>query len=1800
MFDRLGVRIASFQVDRHLAGPGCKDQWPSSTQPVSNSFVLTDNDGQALSDAEVLGQLRTELKEAIRHKLQAAQQLSGMAQPPVPLLSSIDWDIADTMFKQSRVTDDLENNNDHCTSSSCVDCYESMSKAPAAVAAAKSTKPANGVGARDLNPPPPPPFATTLCSTLPTGQKTGSCREDSWWDTGPATIAEVMSTPVVSIHQDADLLEARAKMAKYRISSLLVDTDTDSPGFITKRNFLKLNMNRPMKRVKVKEVMTQPVISLPVTCTVSECSEFLEHQSVRRVLIYDNTKRDTTNWLGAYVGIVADTDIFRYMGQIDSSHRQSAEQVRLPFADTALPGYPDKATSVSRPPRAEALQSTDRGPQFPEHAPLRPQEHPVWSQDHSARPQDQPLRFQDQPFRHFQDQAGGADRSDNNCPSIASVLSDASTCSSTSMAVSTSVARVADVANGMDRYRFAAALWELDFGEIELLRRIGAGSFGEVLLGSFRGTKVAVKRLRGFDDPDDGVLNGAHSLVQSSSGSSDKMEVLRSFFEREIEILATIRHPNVVNFIGACHTPPNVCLVTEFCARGSLDMLLHKSNTPLDLAKKVEFAMDVARGMSCLHAQRPPVIHRDLKSANLLVSARFEVKVADFGLSRIKNHAQMMISRAGMEGTVEYCAPEVLRGEPYTEKCDVWSFGVVLWELLMRRRPYADADLPMFLLMMNLGSGALRLPRVPPSATSPGLARITERCMSWQPAERPPFREILHQLENEYKVVRGKAVAVPRSDSASSMVTLGRNEHCGCPPGREPPCCPAGAAAAAAAAAVAVAASAIAGPAVPHGMEAIAALAAAVGMGGMSAALLGQPAEVELAPAPPAHSPFAAAAAADGTTRPGIAMMHHRARLSLQNSANSGCGGGGGGAGIGPSSSSMLAASGGRAVGVVSSGSGGLPCSPREERPVINPSPLRPGQRVGSRAPRQRRLSRARSMPTPALPVWYDEDGNEILPEDLPDEFFAALMSGEERCTPSPQPVSTVQAREQHRASAGGTVRASSADVLGRSGVPGTASTASAASASLASSNSVSPPVSQQCSGEMAGESVLGLVPRLAPGLAIAAPKVQDASAAQATVSAFASPQHQHQGHNGYGIRAAQAGHGVDGGHYISPFASAAGENLAWSAAGQVGGERPAYALEGAGSSGLALDSSVSSLDEVATFAGCCVQAAGAAGGGPSSEAQSRQYSAASSSGRPPLPHSNLSRVTTLASAHSVHTASSSCSSPREPLPPAVPSCPLPVSCYVSPFAVAAVHNSAFAASGSAASPALAPVALNSAAAAVKRSPFAVAAGSDAAAGHSPFAAAVGKPVAGISPFANNTASSIVPSSASAACACSSSARGPGAAHVGALGHRPTPQSPFAAAPGVPRSPFAAAGARRSPFAAASGVPSSPFAAASGATKSFLPAASRATKPASAPEAPNSPFAGGTAQLPFAAAKPSVSGAVTMAVPGPTPGHLNVHWASPPSSSSSSPFAAAARSSPPFSAPQRVSSPFAAAAHIWSPFEVAGASGFVAACEGRVQGQSPCTQHPSSTVHAPPAHVALSVPSTGRTNIRHRPVTAEPGPLVLPQALASTAVSAPVEAPALTPDCVASVAQLTAAPPAAASEPAPAPAPAPVVVPSPPSFQASPFQAESWQNATIDLSVATPLVLAPTAAPSPLSPAPGSGDAGAGPSSSPRNSLRSHFSAELRVTALAGAAGLLGQNLSVPTGSAAARLVTDNPAGWGPLDVPTPPTLTPMHSAPSASPFTSWSSEHVLGGGAGGDGEEPLVPGTPAQAAPFRGARRIS
>ncbi|KAF8107240.1 hypothetical protein N665_0124s0035 [Sinapis alba] len=235
--------------------------------------------------------------------------------------------------------------------------------------------------------------------------------------------------------------------------------------------------------------------------------------------------------------------------------------------------------------------------------------------------------------------------------------SSASSCGSTSSSVMNKVDMDSDCLD----YEI---LWEdLTIGE-----QIGQGSCGTVYHGLWFGSDVAVK-------------------VFSKQEYSE--EIITSF-RQEVSLMKRLRHPNVLLFMGAVTSPQRLCIVTEFLPRGSLFRLLQRNTSKLDWRRRIHMASDIARGMNYLHHCSPPIIHRDLKSSNLLVDRNWTVKVADFGLSRIK-HETYLTTKTG-RGTPQWMAPEVLRNEAADEKSDVYSFGVVLWELVTEKIPWENLN----------------------------------------------------------------------------------------------------------------------------------------------------------------------------------------------------------------------------------------------------------------------------------------------------------------------------------------------------------------------------------------------------------------------------------------------------------------------------------------------------------------------------------------------------------------------------------------------------------------------------------------------------------------------------------------------------------------------------------------------------------------------------------------------------------------------------------------------------------------------------------------------------------------------------------------------------------------------------------------------------------------------------------------------------------------------------------------------------------------------------------------------------
>ncbi|XP_008655169.1 uncharacterized isoform X3 [Zea mays] len=263
--------------------------------------------------------------------------------------------------------------------------------------------------------------------------------------------------------------------------------------------------------------------------------------------------------------------------------------------------------------------------------------------------------------------------------------------------------------------------WNIDFSEITIGTRVGIGFFGEVFRGIWNGTDVAIK------------------VFLEQDLTTENMED----FCNEIYILSRLRHPNVILLLGACITPPHLSMVTEYMEMGSLYYLIHMSGQKKKLSwrRKLKIIRDICRGLMCIH--RIKIVHRDLKSANCLVNKHWTVKICDFGLSRLMIDSPMTDNSSA--GTPEWMAPELIRNEPFTEKCDIFSLGVIMWELCTLSRPWEGiSPVQVVYSVANEGS-RLEIPEGP-------LGRLIADCWS-EPENRPSCQEILTRLlDCEYTV----------------------------------------------------------------------------------------------------------------------------------------------------------------------------------------------------------------------------------------------------------------------------------------------------------------------------------------------------------------------------------------------------------------------------------------------------------------------------------------------------------------------------------------------------------------------------------------------------------------------------------------------------------------------------------------------------------------------------------------------------------------------------------------------------------------------------------------------------------------------------------------------------------------------------------------------------------------------------------------------------------------------------------------------------------------------------------------
>lgn len=324
----------------------------------------------------------------------------------------------------------------------------------------------------------------------------------------------------------------------------------------------------------------------------------------------------------------------------------------------------------------------------------------------------------------------------------------------------------------------AIQTFEIDFNKLNFERRIGEGSFAEVFSGRWLDSSVAIKVFKS------GLRvimnsNGSSSVVPQSMGgetldsisfdpnlkeSLDNDEMRsnieeyqersqsqgRSRFLQEISLLVSLRHPHVLFYMGACVQPQYpLCIVSELIDGGSLYTMLHgRKNKKLTIAQKFKLTQDIARGMFYLHSRTPVVLHRDLKSANILVERQtndeLKAKIIDFGLSKLSSAEVSRSNAAGICGSLVTMAPEIMARETYKPGSDVYSFGILTWEIFTGRVPFrgiAPGQLIHMVSIQKKRPSYRKQDRVPQ-----GIKAIVKKCWHHNVNERIDFMLIVREL----------------------------------------------------------------------------------------------------------------------------------------------------------------------------------------------------------------------------------------------------------------------------------------------------------------------------------------------------------------------------------------------------------------------------------------------------------------------------------------------------------------------------------------------------------------------------------------------------------------------------------------------------------------------------------------------------------------------------------------------------------------------------------------------------------------------------------------------------------------------------------------------------------------------------------------------------------------------------------------------------------------------------------------------------------------------------------------------
>lgn len=264
--------------------------------------------------------------------------------------------------------------------------------------------------------------------------------------------------------------------------------------------------------------------------------------------------------------------------------------------------------------------------------------------------------------------------------------------------------------------------WMVDLSDLFLGHKFASGAHSRLYLGKYKDSAVAVKM-----------------LIKPDNDRAISRRLDREF-SCEVNILSRVHHRNVVKFVGACKKPPVCCIIMEYLALGSVRSYLHNQQPfALSLKVSVDMALDIAQGMEYLHSQG--VIHRDLKSENLVIADDLCVKITDFGIACFEWETSITTDDIG---TYRWMAPEMITKKHFSKKADVYSFGIVLWELLTGHVPFEDLS-PVQVAFAVVHKHA-RLP-IPLNCPSP-LGHLMHQCWHSDPDKRPDFTKVVGVLQN--------------------------------------------------------------------------------------------------------------------------------------------------------------------------------------------------------------------------------------------------------------------------------------------------------------------------------------------------------------------------------------------------------------------------------------------------------------------------------------------------------------------------------------------------------------------------------------------------------------------------------------------------------------------------------------------------------------------------------------------------------------------------------------------------------------------------------------------------------------------------------------------------------------------------------------------------------------------------------------------------------------------------------------------------------------------------------------------